>query len=343
MKTVKKYWIGLIVLSMILSLAACQKEDEKTDNSQNAMQVVENNQESLPDGTLDAEASEVQESSALESSTTESSTVESSMIESSETESSAPDTTGQNESEPESEAEESRQPISVDSNLGTSQITWGPGVQFDDLNRPTACVSLQNQYGYLNASFIGEASNTIYLTFDEGYENGYTGAILDTLQEKQVQAVFFVTMSYVKSEPELVQRMIQEGHVVGNHSTNHPNMTTISVEEGRQEVQELHDYMMNQYGYQMTLFRAPEGAFSERSLALLQEMGYQSIFWSFAYHDWDPAQQMDPADALQRTTERLHPGAIYLLHAVSKTNTEILGSFIDAVRAQGYSFGSLEG
>lgn len=251
------------------------------------------------------------------------------------------------ESDPET-AEESESQSSIPQtasnydSLDTNQVTWGPGVHMDSLNRPEACVSLQEQYGQWNALFLGNESSCIYLTFDEGYENGYTAAILDTLKEKNVCAAFFVTLSYVESEPELVQRMIDEGHVVGNHTAHHPNMTTISAEEMEQEVSELHQYMLDEFGYEMTQFRAPEGAFSELSLAVLQDMGYQSVFWSFAYHDWDPNNQMDPSEALQKCTERLHPGAVYLLHAVSRTNSEILGNLIDTARAQGYQFISLE-
>lgn len=226
--------------------------------------------------------------------------------------------------------------------LSSQQITWGPGSILDAQGRPEACVDLQQQYGQYAAWFIGPEEDKVYLTFDEGYENGYTASILDTLKEKQVSAVFFVTMDYVTREPELVQRMIDEGHAVGNHTTHHPNMTTLSLEEGRQEVQELHEYIKEHFDYEMTLFRAPEGAISEQSMALLQSLGYQNVLWSFAYMDWNVNMQMSEETALRKATEQCHPGAIYLLHAVSKTNAAILGEYIDAVRAQGYEFGDWE-
>ena len=226
--------------------------------------------------------------------------------------------------------------------LSTEQITWGPGNFTDGQGRPEACVALQEQYGRYAAWFLGPDEDAIYLTFDEGYENGYTADILDTLKEKNVQAVFFVTMDYVTKEPELVQRMIDEGHVVGNHTTHHPNMTTLSIEEARREVQELHDYMLEHFNYEMTLFRAPEGAISEQSMAVLKNLGYQNVLWSFAYHDWDPNQQMSEEKALKKASESSHPGAIYLLHAVSKTNAAILGELISTLEGQGYEFGSLE-
>lgn len=226
--------------------------------------------------------------------------------------------------------------------LDSKQITWGPGSILDGQGRPEACVMLQQQYGKYSAWFIGQEEDKIYLTFDEGYENGYTSQILDVLKEKNVSAVFFVTMDYVTKEPELVQRMIDEGHAVGNHTTNHPNMTRISLEDAKKEVEQLHEYIQSEFGYEMMLFRAPEGAISEQTMALLQSMGYENVLWSFAYHDWDVNQQMSCETALKKATEQLHPGAIYLLHAVSRTNAEILGDWIDAVRSQGYEFGNWE-
>lgn len=225
--------------------------------------------------------------------------------------------------------------------LSARQIVWGPGKETDQAGRPVACVRLQEKYGKYNAFFLLEETEQICLTFDEGYENGYTAAILDTLREKNVSAVFFVTMDYVKKEPELVERMIREGHQVGNHSTHHPNMTGLSEEQARKEVLQLHEYVQETFSYTMTLFRAPEGAISERSMAIVKSLGYQNVLWSFAYRDWSPQQQPGAADALKKLTERCHPGAIYLLHAVSKTNAQILGDFIDAVRSRGYDFRAL--
>ncbi len=225
--------------------------------------------------------------------------------------------------------------------LSTEQVPWGPGTNFNDDGKPTACVMLQDDYGDYDADFVRtgeEFEKKVYLTFDEGYENGYTSAILDTLKEKGVSAVFFVTLPYVKSEPELVQRMIDEGHVVGNHTAGHPNMTGLTPEEAYDEVAELHEYVEENFGYSMYLFRFPEGAFSEQNLALLQKMGYRCVFWSFAYKDWDPDNQMDPDTAFSKVTGSLHSGEIFLLHAVSATNAEILGRVIDCVRDEGYTF-----
>ena len=221
--------------------------------------------------------------------------------------------------------------------LDDTQVTWGPGREVDDQNRPTACVKLQEEYGQYDAMFLTEEEG-ICLTFDEGYEAGYTEGILDTLKEEGVSAVFFVTLDYAKREPELIQRMIDEGHTAGNHTAFHPNMTQISLEKAAENIQVLHDYICQEFQYEMKLFRNPEGAFSEQTLALVQNIGYRSVLWSFAYNDWNVNQQPNAEDALKRLTDALHPGAIYLLHAVSKTNHDILGEWIREAKAEGYNF-----
>lgn len=211
----------------------------------------------------------------------------------------------------------------------------------DDNNRPTSCLTFQQKYGKYDSYFIGENQKNVYLTFDEGYENGYTAKILDVLKEKKCPAVFFVTMPYVKENPELINRMIDEGHIVGNHTVNHPSMPSVSITKATQEIAELHDYVITHFDYKMTLFRPPRGEWSERTLALTQQLGYSSVFWSFAYQDWITDRQPDQSTALQKTVAAAHNGAIYLLHAVSSTNASILGNFIDGVREQGYVFSAL--
>lgn len=222
--------------------------------------------------------------------------------------------------------------------LDNTSLSWGQGSIADEKNRPVGAIDYQDKFGDYAVDFIMEEENTIYLTFDEGYENGYTEEILNVLKEKDYQSVFFVTMDYVKRNPDLVRRMIEEGHVLGNHSTTHPSkgLPSQSLEEQEQELMQLHEYVLDNFGYEMYLFRYPAGIFSEQSLALLSKLGYTSVFWSFAYHDWDPENQMPASEALKKLEERMHPGAVYLLHAVSKTNTEVLGDFIDLIRESGY-------
>ncbi len=221
--------------------------------------------------------------------------------------------------------------------LSSEQVVWGPGREMDAENRPTACVELQEKYGRYGAVFLTEEEG-ICLTFDEGYENGYTASILDTLREEQIPAVFFVTLDYVKKEPELVRRMIDEGHAVGNHTAYHPNMTQISLDKAQENIQILHDYVRENFDYTMTLFRNPEGAFSEQVLAMTQEMGYKSVLWSFAYNDWNVQEQPNPETSLKKLTDRMHSGAVYLLHAVSSTNDQILQQWIQNAKAAGYEF-----
>ena len=228
--------------------------------------------------------------------------------------------------------------------LSNEPVNWGVGTAKDTDGRPSSPIQFQQKYSNYAVDFIKENEKVIYLTFDEGYENGYTAQILDVLKEKKVSAVFFITMDYAKTSGDLVKRMIEEGHVVGAHSVTHPSkgMPSISVEKQISEYQALHNYVIDNFKYEMYLFRPPVGIFSEQSLAVAQKCGYRSVLWSFAYADWDPEKQPTEADGLDKTIGRLHNGAIYLLHAVSKTNTNILGQFIDEALNQGYVFKEYE-
>lgn len=223
--------------------------------------------------------------------------------------------------------------------LSTERNGYGQGTHFDELNRPSGAKRFNEGYSRYNAKAINETEEkVIMLTFDQGYENGYTGMILDTLKEKGVKATFFVVQDYAERQPELVRRMIDEGHTVGNHSANHYSMPDLTVEEATNEVMELHEYMLENFGICMNLFRPPKGEYSELSLAVTGDLGYTTVLWSFAYADWDPDDQPDPEQSLQKLIDRAHPGAIYLLHSVSETNATILGDFIDEMLAQGYTF-----
>lgn len=223
--------------------------------------------------------------------------------------------------------------------LSESTIGWGLGKERDDKNRPVDAVNAEKKYEALGARFLTSGDKSICLTFDEGYENGYTASILDTLKEKGVKAVFFVTGDYCKSAPELVQRMIDEGHTVGNHTWTHPSLPHCTQKEVWADVTKLHDYVRSEFGYEMTLFRFPMGEFSERTLDDVHNLGYTSLFWSFAYEDWDPDAKTDSAEALAKIEASTHSG-IYLLHAVSKTNADILGNLIDYWISNDYIVGS---
>lgn len=219
----------------------------------------------------------------------------------------------------------------------TQKVIWGPG-RAENHRRPTDPIRLQESYGELGAQFIMSDNKFICLTFDEGYENGYTPQILDTLKEKGVKAVFFVTYDFVKDNAELVKRMIDEGHIIGNHTYRHYTMDEVSLREATEEITFLDDYMKKNFKYRMEYFRFPKGEFSENTLALADSLGYKSVFWSFAYADWDSENPTDSKEAFETITEHTHNGEIMLLHAVSKTNAEILGDVIDEIRKQGYEF-----
>lgn len=219
----------------------------------------------------------------------------------------------------------------------TTPVKWGPGTHKDSLGRSLACVDLQKKYGDMGAHFIGSDNEMITLTFDQGYENGYTAAILDTLKEKNVQAIFFITGDYFRRETELIQRMIDEGHIIGSHSNKHIDFSTQPAEKCYEDILWLHEQMKEQFAYEMRLFRYPSGTFNEQSLALMQQVGYEPVFWSFGYADWDPNKQMSPEAAMTKIKEYLHPGEIMLLHSVGETNSLILDELIDYIRDQGYT------
>lgn len=221
--------------------------------------------------------------------------------------------------------------------LSTEKVVWGPG-NIVDHKQPNDPLLLQKQYASMNANWLLDDDKKICLTFDEGYENGYTPQILDTLKEKKVKAIFFVTYDFASQNPDLVKRMIDEGHIVGNHSYRHYSMDEVSDDVAKEEVTYLHKYIKDKFNYTMSYFRFPKGEFSERSLQIVKDLNYKSVFWSFAYADWDPDNQTEENKAFTHICESTHPGAILLLHAVSKTNADILGKVIDDIKKQGYTF-----
>lgn len=182
----------------------------------------------------------------------------------------------------------------------------------------------------------------IYLTFDCGYENGNTAKILDTLKEKGVPAAFFCTLHEVKSEPGLIARMINEGHIVGNHSVTHADFSSISRSEMAEEIIGYDNYLRENFGYSSLFFRFPEGRYNENAINLCNSLGFTCVFWSAAYSDWDTAKQKGADYAFEQVTRQLHPGMILLLHSVSGDNAEAMGDIIDYARAEGYAFCSLE-
>ncbi|MCM1178944.1 MAG: polysaccharide deacetylase family protein [Clostridium sp.] len=194
-----------------------------------------------------------------------------------------------------------------------------------------------------NAYYTVPVSNkVIYITFDCGYENGYTADILDTLKEEKVAAAFFVTQTFIRDNIDLVKRMKEEGHLVCNHSVHHPSMPDKSVEEQKQEILECEQYMKEATGYEMDLFfRPPRGEYSKRTLQIVKDLGYRTIFWSMAYLDYDVNNQPSSGHVVEHFSKYYHPGAIPLLHNVSQANHDALPQVIQNLKREGYSFGSL--
>ena len=183
----------------------------------------------------------------------------------------------------------------------------------------------------------------IYLTFDVGYENGNVGKILDVLKEENVGGSFFILGNVIKRNPELVLRMANEGHIVCNHTTNHINLVGKSEETFKNEVLGLENEYKKLTGMEMAkFFRPPQGTFDREMLERAQALGYKTVFWSFAYADWDNDKQMDESEALKKILDNIHNGEIMLLHPTSATNAKIMQRVIKALKAQGYSFATLD-
>lgn len=196
-----------------------------------------------------------------------------------------------------------------------------------------------------NTFYIGDTSKKeLYLTFDEGYENGNTNRILSILKANNVPAAFFVVKPYIEDNPQIIQRMVNEGHLVCNHSSHHPSMASIKDEtKFSSEFKEVEESFKEVTGKEMPkYFRPPMGKYSEESLSRTEALGYKTIFWSFAYKDWLVNEQPTPSFGKNKILSRCSNGTIILLHAVSNTNTEILDDVIKTLKADGYEFKSLD-
>ena len=195
---------------------------------------------------------------------------------------------------------------------------------------------------YEGISVGNSQKNYIYLTFDMGYEAGYTEKILDVLKENKVTAVFFITAHYLNTQPDLVKRMIEEGHIVGNHTVNHKSLASLSDQEIENEIMNLHKALYEKFNYEMTYFRPPKGEYSERVLDIVKKLGYKTVLWSLAYDDWDENNQGREEYGKSRVLDNLHNGAVILLHATSKDNSNILDDIIKSAKKMNYEFKSLD-
>lgn len=209
---------------------------------------------------------------------------------------------------------------------------------------PTPPVSAQVLEQY-DAKYIGDTTQpVIYLTFDAGYENGCTEAILDALAAHHAPAAFFLVGNYLEQNPALVQRMVAEGHTVGNHTYHHPDMSAIA-DEARftAELRDLEALFQQVTGQPLPMYyRPPRGDYSMDNLAMAQKLGYRTVFWSLAYVDWERDRQPDEDAALQKVLSRTHPGAVVLLHSTSTTNAKILDRLLTAWEQAGYRLGTLD-
>lgn len=215
-------------------------------------------------------------------------------------------------------------------------------VRKKDHVRPTADADLRFIED-AGGAYIGKDEKVVYLTFDAGYENGNVGRILDVLKEKEVRGAFFVLENLIKRDTALVQRMADEGHLVCNHTCSHKNMTKLGKAEFEAELNKLEQIAREEAGIEVAKFyRPPEGRFNRENLEWAQQLGYKTVFWSFAYADWDNNKQPDPAKAEKLILDNVHNGAVLLLHPTSETNAKILSHIIDELKSQGYRFGTLD-
>lgn len=220
---------------------------------------------------------------------------------------------------------------------------WGLSFQQDG-EPPVANASFEELKKY-NAYYAEDTSEKkLYLTFDAGFENGNTPAILDALKKHDVKATFFVVGTYIKDNPNLIKRIHEEGHLIGNHTYHHPDMSQIATKESfHKELKDVETEYKNVVGEEMTKFyRPPQGKYNESNLQMAKDLGYHTFFWSLAYVDWYENDQPSKEEAFQKLLGRIHPGAIVLLHSTSKTNADILDELLTKWEEMGYNFASLE-
>lgn len=322
----KKFFSMLLVMCIVMSFSACNKDKDKKDNDSTK-------------GSSTVVPSEVSTTKADETTKKSKSVVV------------QPSTQNVQEGEtltglkPLKQSEFVVKDAENSAGLKTNGIGYGFGVS---KNGKPHEISINNQkyFDSYNALALDTKSDkkVLYLTFDCGYENGNTEKILDTLKKKKVKAAFFVTLPYLKDNlgQDMAVRMIKEGHIVGNHSTTHPVFPTISREKMAQEICMCDNYLRTKFGYTSPYFRFPTGEYSDCSLDLVDSIGYKSVFWSLAYSDYDTKNQPSNEKAFNTITSRIHPGCVMLLHAVSATNANVLGDVIDWAEKNGYEFKTLD-
>lgn len=234
-------------------------------------------------------------------------------------------------------------PRSQETSSAAQSTGWGLSFQ-EEGKRPAGNASIDDLKQY-NAYYADDTDQKIiYLTFDAGYENGNTPAILDALKKHQAPAVFFVVGNFIKDNPDLIRRILADDHIIGNHTMTHPDLPQISsMDAFQKELQDVEELYTSLTGEAMTKFyRPPRGIYNTENLSMAKELGYSTFFWSLAYVDWIQDQQPSREEAFQKLLTRIHPGAIVLLHNTSSTNAEILDELLTRWEEMGYEFHSLK-
>ena len=227
----------------------------------------------------------------------------------------------------------------------TALPTAAWGLSFHNSGQTPAGPATAEQLTRYDAAYAGSPEEPVlYLTFDAGYENGYTEKILDTLKKHDVKAAFFLVGNYLQKNADLVRRMVEEGHVVGNHTMTHPDMSAMTDKEVFQkELEGLETLFREVTGKELPkYYRPPQGIYSEENLKMAKELGYQTVFWSLAYKDWDNSKQPGAEYALGKLIPRTHNGAVILLHSTSQTNAEVLDELLTQWKNLGYRFETIE-
>ena len=235
--------------------------------------------------------------------------------------------------------------LSVRIFMGGALETGSWGLSFRTEQTPPVAPASPAQLAQYDAAYLGDTDKpVIYLTFDAGYENGCTGQILDTLKKHDVSAAFFLVGNYMEKNADLVRRMVEEGHIVGNHTMNHPDMSKITDEaQFSAQLSGLEALFREITGKELPkYYRPPQGIYSEENLKMAKDLGYRTVFWSLAYADWNNDSQPTKEQAFGKLLPRIHNGAVVLLHSTSKTNAEILDELLTRWKEMGYSFGTLE-
>ena len=226
--------------------------------------------------------------------------------------------------------------------VSTKKIEWGIKRNDDHEQPDLGSTNKKILDEYKGISMGNKDSKKVYLTFDEGYEAGYTEKILEVLKQNEVKACFFITAHYVNTQPELVQKMINEGHTIGNHTVNHKSMPSLSLEQIKSEVMDLHTAIYQKFNYEMKYIRPPKGEYSEQTVSYCNSLGYTTVMWSFAYDDWDESKQGREDYAKNKILDNIHNGAVILLHGNSKDNTNVLDYCIKKIKNMGYQFATLD-